>query len=325
MSALTFAARPRAGAKRAPRTLEQQGRRLGLLMTLPAQLLLLFIVLFPLGMQIYLSMTDWGPTDGGDWLHAYTSLNFFDNYVTLMSDGELWSSIGRTLVIMAVAVPLEFLFGLGLALLFVDQFPGRRLFYSVLLTPMMVVPAVAGYMFFMLFQSNGPVNAILSLVAHQRIEAVWLSEPVLAMIAVIAVDVWQWTPLMLLILLAGLLAVPQDQLAAATLLGAGPIDRFRFITLPRLKTVIVIALALRLIEAFKLFDVPFIMTRGGPGTATETISHYIYKKTFNDLDWAYVAAIGLTILVVLSILAVAALRLAARTPAALHEADHGGH
>jgi len=303
---------------RTPRSLAEQGRRLAMLMTLPAQLLLLFIVLFPLFMQIYISLTYWGPTDGVDWIYAYRSANWFDNYISFFTDDELLSSVLRTLGIMAVAVPLEFLFGFGLAILFVDSFPGRRLFYSIMLTPMMVVPAVAGYMFFMLFQSNGPANQILSLLTASRVDWVWLSVPDLAFIAVIAVDVWQWTPLMFLILLAGILAVPEDQLAAAMMLGASWPQRFRRVILPRMKTVIAIALVLRLVEAFKLFDVMFVMTRGGPGTATETISYYIYKKTFNDLEWSYVAAIGLTILVILSVLAVVGMRLMSQAETETH-------
>ena len=277
-------------------------------MVLPAQLLLLFIVVFPLLMQIYISMTYWSPTDGVSWIEAYHSLNWFDNYVTFFTDGELWASIARTLFIMAVAVPLEFLLGLGLAMLFVDNFPGRRIFYSILLTPMMVVPAVAGYMFYMLFQSNGPVNQILSALSQSHVEIVWLSVPHLALLAIIVVDVWQWTPLMFLILLAGILAVPEDQLKAAMMLGASWPQRFRRIILPRMRTVITIAIVLRLVEAFKLFDVMFVMTRGGPGTATETISMYIYKQTFNSLEWSYVAAIGLTLLIILSVLAVVGMR-----------------
>jgi multiple sugar transport system permease protein len=220
----------------------------------------------------------------------------------------LWAAIARTLFIMLVAVPLEFVLGLGLATLFVDNFPGRRIFYSILLTPMMVVPAVAGYMFYMLFQSNGPVNQILSILSHSNVQLVWLSVPHLALAAVIVVDVWQWTPLVFLILLAGILAVPEDQLKAAMMLGASWPQRFRRIVLPRMRTVIIIALILRLVEAFKLFDVMFVMTRGGPGTATETISLYIYKQTFNGLEWSYVAAIGLTLLVILSVLAVVGMR-----------------
>jgi multiple sugar transport system permease protein len=300
-------------------SLEQQGRKLGRLIILPAQLLLLFIVLFPLFMQIYISLTYWGPTDGVDWIYAYQSLNWFDNYITFFTDDELWSSILRTLLIMIVAVPVEFLFGLGLAILFVGNFPGRRVFYSILLTPMMVVPAVAGYMFFMLFQSNGPVNQILSLVTRSHIEWVWLSSPDLALTAVMIVDIWQWTPLMFLILLAGILAVPEDQLKAAMLLGASWPQRFWRIILPRMKTVMIIAIVLRMVEAFKLFDVMFVMTRGGPGAATETVSYYIYKKTFNDLEWSYVAAIGLTLLVILSVLAVMGMRLMNAKAVLAHE------
>ena len=147
--------------------------------------------------------------------------------MTFFSDGALWAAILRTLFIMAVAVPLELVLGLGLATLFVDTFPGRRIFYSILLTPMMVVPAVAGYMFYMLFQSNGPVNQILSFLTNSNVQLVWLSVPHLALVAVIAADVWQWTPLVFLILLAGILAVPEDQLKAATMLGANWLQRFR--------------------------------------------------------------------------------------------------
>ena len=271
----------------------------------------MFIVVFPLLMQIYISLTYWGPTEGTGWPLAYQSLNWFDNYIRFFTDGEAWASILRTLLIMAVAVPLEFAFGLGLAILFVGNFPGRRIFYSILLTPMMIVPAVAGYMFYMLFQSDGPANQILSFLLASNVDWVWLSDPNRALIAVIAADVWQWTPLMFLILLAGILAVPEDQLKAAMMLGASWPQRFRRIILPRMRTVIIIVLILRLVEAFKLFDVMFVMTRGGPGTATETISYYIYKKTFNELEWSYVAAIGLSLLVILSVLAVFGMRLMA--------------
>lgn len=242
-------------------------------------------------------------------VRAYESFAWFDNYVVLLGSARLWGAIHRTMTILVVVVPVEFLIGLGLATLFVDSFPGKRIFYSILLMPMMVVPAVAGYMFFMLFQSNGPVNEL------PGIDTAWLADPTLAMVAVMIADIWQWTPLMFLILLAGLLGVPEDQLKAATLLGANWCRKFVRIVLPRMKVVMIIALVIRSVEAFKLFDVMFIMTRGGPGLATETISLYIFKVTFNDLEWAYVAAIGLTILFVLSVIAVTGLGVMARAQA----------
>ena len=117
-----------------------QGRKLGRLMTLPAQLLLVFIFAFPALMQIYVSLTWWGPLDGTSWIYAYQSFAWFDNYVELISSSRLWEAIGRTMLILIVVVPAEFVIGFGLAILFVDSFPGKRVFYSILLTPMMVVP-----------------------------------------------------------------------------------------------------------------------------------------------------------------------------------------
>lgn len=286
--------------------------RLGFRLTLPAQVLVLFISVFPLLMQLYISLTDWSPLSGSAWPQAWEMWNSFANYVDLVNDGRLWAALGRTALVMAICVPVEFLLGLGLACLFMEDFPGKRVAYSILIMPMMVVPAVAGYMFFMLFQSGGPVNDILSMLLGQPISLAWLSDPVLAMVAVMAADIWQWTPLMFLILLAGMVGVPEDQIRAATLLGAGPVRRFATIVLPRMKTIIGIALAIRVIECFKIFDTLFIMTGGGPGVATETISVYIYKIATQDLVWGYVAAIALAILIVLSVACVWALKRMAR-------------
>lgn len=289
---------------------------LGFRLTLPAQILVLFIAIFPLLMQLYISLTDWSPLEGIGWWNAWELWNNFFNYRDLIEDSRFWSALWRTAVVMLVCVPAEFLLGLALATLFADNFPGKRAFYSILLMPMMVVPAVAGYMFFMLFQSGGPLNDILSSLTGQRIAIAWLSDPTLALIAVMIADIWQWTPLMFLILLAGLVGVPEDQIKAATLLGANAWQRFTTIVLPKMKTIIIIALAIRVIENFKIFDTLFIMTGGGPGVATETISVYIYKITTQDLIWGYVAAIALAILIVLSIVAVFAMKRMAAARAA---------
>ena len=288
--------------------LRDDGSRLGFRLTLPAQILVLFISAFPLLMQAYISLTDWSPLSGTNWWNAWEMWNTFANYTDLAADGRFWSALWRTLIVMAVCVPVEFLLGLGLATLFADDFPGKKLFYSILLMPMMVVPAVAGYMFFMLFQSGGPVNDVLARLTGFPIAIAWLSDPKLALAAVMIADIWQWTPLMFLILLAGLVGVPQDQIKAATLLGANARQRFITIVLPKMKTIIIIALAIRIIENFKIFDTLYIMTGGGPGVATETISVYIYKVTTQDLLWSYVAAIALTILVVLSVVAILAMK-----------------
>lgn len=292
-----------------PVAADAESARLGFRLTLPAQLLVLFIAAFPLLMQLYISLTDWSPLSGMPWWRAWTMWNGFANFTDLASDPRFWGAIWRTAIVMAVCVPVEFLLGLALATLFVDDFPGKRVFYSILLMPMMVVPAVAGYMFFMLFQSGGPVNDILSTLTGSRVAIAWLSDPTLALAAVMVADIWQWTPLMFLILLAGLVGVPEDQMKAATLLGANSWQRFTTIVLPKMKTIIIIiALAIRAIENFKIFDTLYIMTGGGPGVATETISVYIYKVTTQDLIWGYVAAIALAILIVLSVAAIFAMK-----------------
>jgi multiple sugar transport system permease protein len=205
-------------------------------------------------------------------------------------------------------VPAQFFLGMALAYLFIDQFPGRKLFYSIMLTPMMIVPAVVGLMFFLLFQGTGPINDHLGLPP----EFSWLTDVNRAMISVIIADIWQWTPLMFLILLAGMLGVPSDQLLAARLLGGSNWQNFFKIILPRMKTVIIIALVLRAVECFKIFDLVFIMTNGGPGVQTETISVFLYNQTFGELEWAYVATMGLSILIALSILAMKGLSLMAK-------------
>ena len=284
-------------------SLKARGRRLGVYLISPLVITLTFIFAFPTFMIFYLAFSFWGPLDGVSWLNAFDSWNWFVNFGDAFRDASLWASIWRTLLIMVVVVPAEFLIGLGLAMLFVRSFPGKPLFYSILLLPMMVVPAVTGYMFFMLFQAAGPINQLVRYVTGLEAHWIWLGDPVLAMIAVMLADIWQWTPLMFLILLAGMLGVPVDQMRAATLLGANWSQLFVRIVLPKMKIVMAIAIVIRAVEAFKLFDVMWIMTRGGPGVATETISVFVYKMTFFELEWSYVAAIGLIILVMLTVLA----------------------
>ncbi len=290
-------------------TITRSPKILGLCFLLPTVALLLFIVVFPLLMQIYLSLTWWTPLDGIPWYEAYEGFIWFEQYEILFGDSEFWGAIWRTVLIMLVVVPAEFFLGLGLAYLFIDRFPGRKIFYSILLTPMMVVPAVVGLMFFLLFQGTGPINDHLGLPVTYS----WLGDIHRSLIAVMIADIWQWTPLMFLILLAGMLGVPSDQLLAAKLLGGSNWQNFCKIIIPRMKIVIIIAVVLRSVECFKIFDLIYIMTKGGPGVATESISVYIYKLTFGDLDWAYVAAIGLTILFGLSVLAVYGLNLMSKS------------
>jgi multiple sugar transport system permease protein len=274
----------------------------------PAQIVLLLIIIFPLLSEIYISLTAWDPTKGGNWWEAYRFWDWGRNYVTVLTDGAFWQAMARTFLIVGLAVPLEFLIGLGLAFLFLEEFRGKRFFHTIFLIPMMIVPAITGYMMFMLFQSNGPINAALSFVAGRAVTIPWLTTEAPAVAAVIIAEVWQWTPLMFLILVSGLMGLPEDQLRAATMLGASFWQRFRYLMLPMLTPIIIIALVIRFMEAVKIFDAIWLMTKGGPAQATETISVYMYKAAFMNLRWSYAAAAAMIILVIMTILASYALR-----------------
>jgi len=286
----------------------QDPRAFGAALVLPAQLLLLFIVVFPTLSQLYISFTSWSPTRGGNWWDAYLFWNWLGNYWDLIRDPVFLGAILRTAIIVAIAVPLEFLIGLRLAFLFLNEFRGKRVFYTFMLLPMMIVPSVTGYIFFMLFQANGPINAALSLVLRRPVEITWLANEWLAPLAVIIADVWQWTPLMFLILYSGLLALPDDQLRAAEVLGASEWQIFRMLILPMLKPIIVIALIIRGMEALKIFDSIWLMTAGGPARATESISVYLFKVVFQTLNWSQAAAAAIIVLILVSIAATFALR-----------------
>lgn len=284
--------------------------KFGLLLILPAQVMLFFIVIFPMISAIYLSMSQWSPlsAQGTKWYEAYRFWGWLTNYWNILRDREFLMAVARTFIIVAVVVPVEFFLGLGLAFLFLDKFPGKRVFHTILLMPMMIVPAVVGFIFYMLFQSAGPVNAILSRMFFHEVSIPWLTGKVSSILCIMIGDIWEWTPLMFLILLSGLMALPEDQINAATILGASRWQRFRMVMFPLLKPVIVIALIIRGMEAIKIFDIIWLMTTGGPGTATESISVYMYKHGFKLLKWSWVSAGGILILVLITIGSIYALK-----------------
>ena len=284
--------------------------KFGLYLILPAQVMLLFIVIFPMLSAIYLSLTSWSPLtgEGTRWFQAYKFWSWLSNYWNILRDRDFLLSIARTFIIVLVVVPVEFFLGLSLAFLFMDNFPGKKILHTMILMPMMVVPAVAGFIFYMIFQSVGPVNAILSKILFREVSITWLTGKISAMICIMIADIWEWTPLMFLILLSGLMALPEDQINAAIILGASKWQRFKMIIFPLLKPVIIIALIIRGMEAVKIFDPIWLMTSGGPGTATESISVYMYKHGFKYLKWSWVAAGGVIILIIMSLISIYALR-----------------
>lgn len=270
-------------------------------MLAPTVFVLLALSIYPLIHAVSLSLQ---VTSGGT---AQWSLG---NFTRLWSDQFFLSALGHTLVFSVSALTLEFFLGLGLAVLLHRTIRGRGVFRAALLVPMMLPTVVVGVAWRLMLNPNfGAVNGTLKGVGVDATALTWTSSPGLAMLSIIAVDVWQWTPFMFLILLAGLQAIPQEPYDAALIDGSSAWQTFRHVTLPLLKPAILVALLLRTMDLLRVFDQVFILTEGGPGFATETISLYIYRTAFRFSDFGYAAAMSFVLLVITNIISAFYIRL----------------
>ncbi len=265
-------------------------------LVLPAQLTIMAVVLIPTLILIWLAFTDWQPTQNVPWFEA--EFVWFWNLYDLWYDDRFINAVLRTLVVVAVCIAVELALALGLALLFMDEWPWRKVAVSIIILPMMIIPVDAANAFFMLFHERGPINHLISIVTGEAFEFSWLSHPTWAMAPIMLAEIWQWTPLMFLLVLTGLMNLPENQIRAAIGLGAGPTRIFFRIMFPLLLPVISIAVVIRAIETFKIFDPVYILTRGQPGGATETISMYMYNGAFVYFRMGYIAAAALLVLAV---------------------------
>ncbi len=269
--------------------------RFNILLVLPAQLTMMVVVVVPTLIILWLAITDWQPTQALAWFEAEPV--WFWNFYDLWYDERFTNAVLRTLFVVVFCVVVELALALGLALLFLDEWPWRRFAVSIIILPMMIIPVDAANAFFMLFNERGPINHLISLVIGAPYEFSWLSHPTWAMAPIMLAEIWQWTPLMFLLVLTGLMNLPQNQVRAAVVLGASPARIFFKIMLPLLLPVISIALLIRSIETFKIFDPVYILTRGQPGGSTETISMFMYNGAFVYFRMGYIAAAALLVLV----------------------------
>src|SRR6185503_2642288 len=260
----------------------------------PALAVLLALSIYPLIYSVTISLQQ--ETAGG--------INWgLGNFTRLFSDNFFWTAMAHTFVYAFAAVACEFLLGLGLALLLNNQIRGRGFFRAGLLVPMMLPTVVVGVVWRLMLNSNfGAINGTLKSAGINTTGLTWTSSPGLAMLSVIAVDVWQWTPFMFLILLAGLQAIPQEPYEAALMDGSSSWQTFRHVTLPLLKPAILVALLLRTMDLLRVFDHVFILTEGGPGFATEMLSLYIYRTAFRFSDFGYAAAMSFVLLLITNII-----------------------
>ena len=232
------------------------------------------------------------------------------HFKRLLSDGFFQTALVHTIVYAVAALTCEFLLGLGLALLLNQKLRGRGLFRASLLVPMMLPTVVVGVVWRLLLHPNfGAINGTLKQIGINIENLTWTASPRLAFLAVIAVDVWQWTPFVFLVLLAGLQAIPQEPYEAALIDGSTRWQTFRHVTLPLLKPAILIVLLLRTMDLLRVFDQIFILTEGGPGFATEMISLYIYRTAFRFFDFGYAAAMSFMLLALTNVVSVVYLKL----------------
>ncbi|HEY4224767.1 MAG TPA: sugar ABC transporter permease [Pseudolysinimonas sp.] len=259
----------------------------------PAVAVALGLVVYPLGRTIYLSFTDLGAAGSANWIG-------FDNYVRMAQDPQFWQSLRVTGLFIVIGLAVELVLGWFLALLLERSV--SRLSNALRVTfaiPMMLCPVVIGISWRALLNPQfGWVNAILNTPGTD-----WIGDPNRALWVLIAVDIWQWTPFLFMLISAGLLSIPTEVKEAARLDGAGSWRLLRHITIPLMMPVTLVAVLLRTLDATKTFDVPYTLTGGGPGTTTTTIAIYLYRNAFANFDQGYASAIAITITVALTIFA----------------------
>ena len=278
-------------------------RRFKYLIIAPAIFLLLFIGIFPLVYSLVVSFQNI------TMMEEDTSFHGLLHYSFLFEDLRLWQSLLHTLLITAIALPVELLLGLLMALLFLERMPGRPVFVSLLVLPTMIAPIVAGATWRLLFDNRyGPINQVIGWIMGEPTPILWVIKSHLVYPAILLAEVWQWTPFMFLILLAALSNVDKSLTEAAEIDGASYWRIFWRIVLPAIWPVMAIALLIRGLDLFRLFDVIWALTKGGPGTMTETISIYTYIQGFRQFETSYTAAIAFLVIVLLSVAVIFALR-----------------
>jgi multiple sugar transport system permease protein len=259
---------------------------------------LIIILIYPLGYSFWLSFHQWqlrNFVNGVPWVGL-------QNYISLISNPDFFNSLRITFTFVISAIAIEFSLGMGLALLLNHNLHGKGMIRSMILLPMMCTNVVIGLTWRLLFNYEfGIINFYLSQMKLSPVE--WLSLPSMAMISVIIVDVWNTTSFVALMLLAGLQSLPEEPFEAAKMDGASSWQTFSYITLPLLRQSILVALLWRLIDTFRIFDVVYLLTAGGPARATEVVSMYVYTYGFKSFDLGYASAASYTMILIMLVIA----------------------
>ena len=267
-------------------------RHFPVFLILPAIVVIAVVVVFPLIFSLYTSFTDYNllRPKGTHWI-------WFRNYAEIFRDGLFWRSFRNTIIFTMVAVNLEFIIGLLVAQLVSRVGRGQGVMRTILMMPMMVPPILAGFQFRWFFNDQvGLLNNFLRAIGlHGR---PWLIDQPFGLLSIMAAEIWFGTPFVAIILLAGLLALPQEPFEAAAVDGASAFQKFRYITIPLLQPFIFIVMAIRSLDIARAFDIVQIMTAGGPAHRTELIWTLAYREAIPDSRFGYGSAISYIAIIV---------------------------
>ena len=272
---------------------------------LPALIVVLAVIVFPWAFTIWMSLNEWK-------VGSPTTFVGFANYLRLPTDPRFIEAVEHTLVYTVLSVVLPVMFGTLAAVIFHARFPFRGFLRAVFIMPMMATPVAIALVWTMMFHPQlGVLNYLLSLVGIPP--QLWVFHPATVIPSLVLVETWQWTPLVMLIVLGGIAAIPTEPYESAEIDGATHWQMFRYITLPLIAPFLFIAAMIRTIDAVKSFDIIFAITQGGPGSASETINLYLYSVAFVYYDLGYGSAIAVVFFALIIALAAVLLYLRQRT------------
>jgi multiple sugar transport system permease protein len=272
----------------------RQQRRDRLIFLVPSMTVLAVLLVYPLAYSFGLSFYNY-------YLPVpRTTFVGLDNFRFILADDAFWEALGVTARFTGAPVAIEVVLGIAVALLLDARIPCRRFVNTVVLLPMAITPAVAGLLMRWMFESNwGLVNYFLGLVGVRG--PGWTGDPAWALWSIIFSDVWQNTPFVVLVVYAGLQSVPVEPLEAAMVDGASRAQTLAHVVFPFLRPLVLFVLIIRSMDAFRIFDQVFVMTGGGPGTTTQTITFYNYVMAFRQLRMGRASALGVITLLILSL------------------------
>ncbi|EMS95455.1 sugar ABC transporter transmembrane protein [Agrobacterium tumefaciens str. Cherry 2E-2-2] len=258
---------------------------------IPALVVISAVIVFPWVFTLWMSAHRWT-------LGQEQSFIGFENYIRLASDARFWESLWHTLIYTVLSVVAPLFLGTLAALVFDAQFPLRGFLRGVFVMPMMATPVAIALVWTMMFHPQlGVLNYLLSFIGIGPLE--WIYNQSTVIPSLVLVETWQWTPLVMLIVLGGLAAVPREPYESAEIDGANAWQKFRYLTMPMIAPFLMIAVIIRSIDAVKSFDIIYAMTQGGPGTASETINIYLYNTAFAYYDIGYGSAMAVVFFIII--------------------------